>query len=544
MSESPSDSAPATKRVTPNDVAMALVRNWPVVLAALGLVFMQWPVYAEWWKEWMAPLSYYSHGPMVPIIVVIMVLACRGKLAASAPKPSWLGLLILVPAIAIYIVGRWIDSASLYGYSFVLLLLGGVMLFAGARWTRLLFIPVIFTASMVPASSSTLDKMTINLQIISTKLAAWLMTITGYEATHQGTVISSPYLPQSLHVGAVCSGFQLMISLVTFTLFFVYMLQAPMFKRIILLLFAIPLALFINALRVAMIGYVGVWVGTTSAMTSFHNWSGYLELVICFAILFGFAKLMRAAEFDFGGGSPLSAARATPGTMRGLAIKGIIACLLLVLGGFAAIYAQPLKSREKPRLVREAIPRALGNWQGRDVQIDAEVLNYLKEGDLLERLFTNSMDGRAIDVLMETASDPDAFHDPTACLPGSGVPITAEKAITLDLGGSKPPINATLLRAAGSFSPKLVVYWYAHDGQTVRNIPELRRTIRGMQMAEVLGLASRMLGKNPPGSGSNAWVWYRVSTDMYADEETEVAALKAFIKDFLDRSGEVVRDGQ
>ena len=265
------------------------MRNWPVVLAALGLVFMQWPVYVEWWKEWMAPLSYYSHGPLVPIIVAVMVMASRRKLAASAPKTSWLGLVILVPAILIYVLGRWIDSASLYGYSFVLLLLGGVMLFAGARWTRLLLIPIIFTASMVPASSSTLDKMTIHLQIISTKLAAWMMTTTGYEATQQGTVISSPHLPQSLHVGAVCSGFQLMISLLTFTLFFVYMVQAPMFKRIILLGFAVPLALFINALRVAMIGYVGVWVGTTSAMTSFHNWSGYLALVICFAILFGFA---------------------------------------------------------------------------------------------------------------------------------------------------------------------------------------------------------------------------------------------------------------
>ncbi len=547
MSESPSSNAPEPRRVLPNDIASKLMRNWPVVLVALGLVFMQWPVYVEWWKEWMAPLSYYSHGPMVPIIVVIMVMACRRKLAASTPKPSWLGLVIFVPAIVIYVVGRWIDSASLYGYSFVLLL-GVVMLLAGTRWTRLLFIPIIFTASMVPASSSTLDKLTINLQIISTKFAAWLMTVTGYEATQQGTIISSSYLPSPLHVGAVCSGFRLMISLVTFTLFFVYMLKAPMFKRVILLVFSLPLALFVNALRIAMIGYVGVWIGTTSAMTTFHNWSGYLALVICFAILFSFAKLIRAADFDFGGGDSNSPAPPAPtrdsGVAKGAAIKGIIACLLLVLGGFAAIYAQPLRSHEKPLLVRESIPRAFGNWQGRDMQIDKEVLDYLKEGDLLERVFTNSSDGRQIDVLMETASDPNAFHDPTACLPGSGVPITAEKAVTLDLGSSTSPINATLLRASGSFSPKLVLYWYAHGGQTVRNIPELRRTIRGIQLAQVLGLASRVIGKNHSGGGSNAWVWYRISTDMYVSEDSEVATLKAFIKDFLDRSGEVVRDGQ
>lgn len=545
MSESPSTTAAEGRRLSAGVIARVVMRNWPAVLAALGLVFMQWPVYMEWWKQWTGPLSYYSHGPLVPIIVVVMVTASRRRLAASAIRPTWWGLLVLIPAILVYVLGRWIDSATLYGYTFLLLLLGGVLLLAGTRWTRILLIPIIFTASMVPASSSVLDKMTIGLQILSTKIAAWLLTITGYEAMQQGTVITSNYLPQSLYVGAVCSGFQLMISLITFTLFFVYMLQAPMYKKVVLLLFAVPLALFINSLRVAMIGYVGIWVGTADSMIAFHNWSGYIGLIICFAILFGLAKLMKAADFDFGGGRVATAgvSKTDVSPSRIMGTKGVAAFVLLVLGGIGA-YSQPVHNYPKPMLVREAIPTSVEAWRSSKVQIDAKVLEYLKEGDLEERVYTNANDGRQVDVLMETASDPDAFHDPTACLPGSGTPVTAEVPIKLDVAGSRPPINATMLRVSGAFAPKIVIYWYESNGATVRNIPDLRRAIRREQMKQVLGLAAGVFGGGSQNSSPKAWVWYRVSSDVYGSDESEQAFLTGFISDFLEETGQVVTSGQ
>ncbi len=138
------------------------------------------------------------------------------------------------------------------------------------------------------------------MQLESTKIASAMLNASGYEVHQVGTQIQSSgdVLPDTLTVGAACSGFKLLISLLTFTAFFVYMLETPLWKKGVLVLASLPLSLFINSLRITMIGYAGIWSGSADVMRKFHDWSGYLGLVICFVILFGFAKLIKADEFN------------------------------------------------------------------------------------------------------------------------------------------------------------------------------------------------------------------------------------------------------
>jgi exosortase/archaeosortase family protein len=53
----------------------------------------------------------------------------------------------------------------------------------------------------------------------------------------------------------------------------------------------LPLALFINGLRIALIGVVGNAWGP-EAGAQFHDYSGYITLILCFFILFKGARLL------------------------------------------------------------------------------------------------------------------------------------------------------------------------------------------------------------------------------------------------------------
>ncbi|RYG43826.1 hypothetical protein EON79_16225, partial [bacterium] len=75
-----------------------------------------------------------------------------------------------------------------------------------------------------------------------------------------------------------------MIALVAFTVLFILIARLQWWANALLAVFIIPFAILINALRIAMIGWVGNTYGHESGM-AFHDYSGYLALVICFVTL-------------------------------------------------------------------------------------------------------------------------------------------------------------------------------------------------------------------------------------------------------------------
>jgi exosortase/archaeosortase family protein len=60
---------------------------------------------------------------------------------------------------------------------------------------------------------------------------------------------------------------------------------------LMMLLMIVPLCLLMNGLRIAMIGMVGEQWGAPAG-AAFHDWSGYIMLLICFWIIFKAARLL------------------------------------------------------------------------------------------------------------------------------------------------------------------------------------------------------------------------------------------------------------
>lgn len=248
----------------------------------------------HWWEVWWMKDSLYSHGVLVPFISAFAIYIDRQRLAKIEIRPNPpLGVAALSLSMLASIVCRTAGVQSVENFTFPLILLGAVILLLGTRMGLALLFPILFLLFMVPLPGFLLTKLNVQIQLWSTMIATKFLAI-GFEAEHIGTQINMPSI--MVTVGAPCSGFRMLISLFAFSSFFAYMKEGPKWGRVGVVLFAFPLALMANSVRVTMIALVGEFYGE-DAMHSFHDWSGYIMLVVSFVSLEIVSRLFQCRKF-------------------------------------------------------------------------------------------------------------------------------------------------------------------------------------------------------------------------------------------------------
>ena len=519
-------------------VGRILARYWMPIAAAILFVIAQLPSLKIWWGIWMQDYSYYSHGPLIPFMVAYMVWGNRHRLAAAKMGPHWTGYVLLVASAAVFVLANWTESATLHGLMFIAMIFAAILVFWGGAAARILAVPVLFLITMIPMGATLLDSATGKFQLQSAAIAAQFLRWTGYTADLRGATIYSPGLPEPLIVGIPCSGLRTLISLLTFTVFFIYLVRSAWWKKGVLLALSFPLSVFINSLRITMIGYAGFWTGSAEAMHKFHDYSGYIGLIICFAILFGFAKLMRIGQFGFGSGDPPKTEDPSePRRTLGWAAPGLVVLFVFSLTALSNVFASPIYPRTKGRIDRADIPKSFGNWQGKDIPIDQLVLTTLAKGDLLNRRYTEVVGryGREVQLFMTAARDPEAFHDPHVCLPGGGSPISDDRIITIKIDKPRPvTIRATLLETTNDFGQSVVLYFYMTGSESLPRTGDVwtRNRHNLIRDARRLILSPTRTADLREEIERRQFVWYRFSTEVLIDTETDTQFLIGFIRQF------------
>ena len=272
--------APAARRV---DWATLL----PCAVAAGLLLALAWPILKWWHWEYTKPESYYTHAFLIPFLVGLMLWHRRDALRAVPKTPCAWAVLVLVPALALHVFATKLVADAIMSWTFLLTIVSSVWLLLGTRFVRAAAFPLAFLWLMAPLPGTVLNDSTLGLQRVSTLFADKLLSAMMFHPSMVGNVITMDNY--SLFVDVPCSGFKMLLSLLTFSAAFVYLVDGPAAKRLWMFLFCIPLALLVNAVRIALIGVVGECVGADAAHV-FHDWSGTITLCLGFVALFSLAK--------------------------------------------------------------------------------------------------------------------------------------------------------------------------------------------------------------------------------------------------------------
>lgn len=279
--------------------------GFPLLVAGLvACLALGWAFLRQLPAIWFEDEGYYSHGILIPFMSLAVVYMRRERIRGEPIVMSWFGFPILVIGLLMVLAGQKIDNISFASGGFIVSLIGGSYFVFGSRVTRHVVGPLLFLAFMMPVLGWIIDSTTNPLQLISTKVAAKLLTIFGFNAeipaAYPTLILMDNY---SLYVGGPCSGFKLILSLTAFTMFFVMISNLGLWKNLLLVFVINPaLALLINGLRIMLIGIVGersiitpdaAWVGWMRSLDKtkddvgmiFHDYSGYVTLIVCFIVL-------------------------------------------------------------------------------------------------------------------------------------------------------------------------------------------------------------------------------------------------------------------
>lgn len=263
------------------------IKSRTCVLILLWLILFS-PVAASLCGEWISH-SDNSHGFLVPLISLYFVWSERGKLNQIALASSSIGAVLLVICLIIYVVSYAGDIAFTARLMMVFSLFCIILFNFGFDIVRLLLFPLLFLLFMIPIPVSFIEKISIPMQLFASSASAYFIKLLSIPVYQEGNIL---YFSQTqLEVAQACSGLRSIVSLIMLSVIFAYLFPKSMIKKLILLMSAIPIALFANIARVTGTGILSHFYGSVMARGFLHDLSGLIVFV------FGFMALL--LEFFF-----------------------------------------------------------------------------------------------------------------------------------------------------------------------------------------------------------------------------------------------------
>jgi exosortase C (VPDSG-CTERM-specific) len=286
----------------------------------------------------LAPLKSSGHWRNFALMSIVLVL-CFGfplyDLARFAAGNDLYSYILLIPFISAYLAGlKWKSLppftgaarksavaffagglAILGGYvlachsalrltqedylafmtsAFFLFFTGGCCLFLGKEMVRSLAFPIGFLIFMVPMPSFLLNGVEHILQYGSASMAEVFFNLSGATFFRDGLVFQLPTI--TLEVAPECSGIHSSLVLLITSAIAGYLFLRSPWKRAVLILAVIPLALIRNGFRVYVIGELCTHIGPQMIDSPIHHRGGPLFFALSLIPFFLLLVFLRRSE--------------------------------------------------------------------------------------------------------------------------------------------------------------------------------------------------------------------------------------------------------
>ena len=443
-------------------VTRCLIAAAFVVLAVAFRASLGWL-----WAVWVARPE-YSHGPMLPLIAAFLVWQRRALLATREFTGGWAGLALLAGAVALYIVGVLGAVYTIQQYAFVLALAGLVLSLTGLGAFRLLAVPFLLLALMVPPPNVVLNNLSAQLQLLSSSLGVAFIRAAGISVFLEGNVIDLG--GYRLQVVEACDGMRYLFPLMTLGLVIAYFYKGAAWKRVAVFASSVPITVLMNSLRVGTIGILVEHWGPRMADGFLHDFQGWMVFMLSAALLLGVAVLLNHAggrgghwrdAFDTG-----AAVIAGPSAERGPLPRSFgAACALVAVLAALSVALPERHDAAPPRESFAEFPAQLGPLRGQRAALPQEMLEALTLDDYVLADYADGAGAPTNLYISYYASQRDrrVVHSPRACIPGGGWHI--EEITQVPLPGGAGFTNRLLI--TNGDARQLVYFWFEQRGRVL-----------------------------------------------------------------------------
>jgi exosortase len=226
-----------------------------------------------------------SYGFLIPPLAAYFVWERQYRLRGLPAEGSVWGLALVGVAFGFYFVGMLGGINYLPRASAVMLLLGGVLWIGGPRWTKELAFPVLFLLLMIPLPKFALIRVAFPLQVFAAEVAEATLFGIGVPILRTGNVIHLAHT--QLEVAEACSGLRSLLALITTGVVFAHFFGQTPLQRLIVVSISVPIAIFVNAMRIAVTGWLAHNFGADVATGFYHSLEGFAMFGVAFVLLAG-----------------------------------------------------------------------------------------------------------------------------------------------------------------------------------------------------------------------------------------------------------------
>ncbi|HID30052.1 MAG TPA: VPLPA-CTERM-specific exosortase XrtD [Desulfobacterales bacterium] len=416
----------------------------------------------------------YSHGPLMVPVVGYLIRRKRKELRAVRHQSDWRALLLMGVAVGVYVVGELGAELFTTRVSMLLFIVAFVWLLYGLSVLKVLRFPLAFLFLMLPLPGFIYRNITFPLQLLSSAWSVDLFRIFGISAYREGNVIDLDFMV--LQVVEACSGLRYILPLVALGILFAYFMQRILWRRLVLVVVTIPMAVVANVLRIVGTGLIGLYWGEKAAEGFFHSFSGWFVFMVCLVSFVAVNALLnllpkgRGIEQD--DHSPAAVVSVSKRNAWPLVFVAMIIVLSTpaIVNSLGSVSPVPL---EKPL---STFPLFFEGYVGTKGTMDPEIWEQVGAQEYV--LVDYYRDGQPplnfyVAYYEYQRKAGDFVHSPRLCLPGAGwfIEENRERHISeerkLDSADNGVRLNELLISKGDT--KQLTYFWYQGRGRNFTN---------------------------------------------------------------------------
>ncbi len=146
---------------------------------------------------------------------------------------------------------------------------------------------ILFLVFMLPLPLQINGMVTLPLQRLAATGSYVLLQISGFWVVQQGNVLllTTPFGPRPLDVATACSGLKMLMTLAATVTATVMLIPMPVWKRVVVLISAVPIALVSNLVRIMVTGCCYYYIEGQKGMHWAHDISGWMMMPLALLLV-------------------------------------------------------------------------------------------------------------------------------------------------------------------------------------------------------------------------------------------------------------------
>ncbi|WP_051261029.1 VPLPA-CTERM-specific exosortase XrtD [Desulfovibrio inopinatus] len=380
----------------------------------VGLYWDQVPSLISHWNN-----DNYSYCYLVVPVFLYLLSVKRNIILQSRGGSSVFGFVGILLGLFLYMVGRLGSLETFVYISLWINIVSLLLVWLGYKAWRPLFMPSLVLLFIVPGPVFVTNMLSFQLKVISSRLSEVFLHMLNIPVFREGNIIDLGVL--QLQVVDACSGLRFFLPTILISLILADVFLRRALLMVIPVLFAAPVAIVSNAIRIASTGVLVKFVSPRLAEGFFHDFSGWLVFVISIALLAGLCLFLR--RFEGLPTHPQQGERSEnvpipfPSSRR-MAFVSVLFCVGLLLN-------LSLSTESSATLLAnfDSFPLQIGAWQGKRITLEQNVLDNLWADSYISGTYKNEDTGNILHLLVPFYAHQTTGHTahaPTSCLLGSG----------------------------------------------------------------------------------------------------------------------------